>query len=63
MNLLDNIKRMISPISDEDDDYDEVFDDQDSPFLDERPRSTDRNIVDSRRGKRSEERRVGKECS
>ena len=51
MNLLDNIKRMISPISDEDDDYDEVFDDQDSPFLDERPRSTDRNIVDSRRGK------------
>ena len=50
MSLLDNIKRMISPISDEDDDYDEVFDDQDSPFLDERPRSTDRNIVDSRRG-------------
>jgi len=52
MSFIDNIRRMISPISDEDDDYEEVFDDRDSPFLDERPRSSDRsNIVDSRRGK------------
>ena len=51
MNIFDNIKRMISPISDEDDDFDEMFDDQDSPFLDERPRSSSRDAVDSRRGK------------
>lgn len=51
MSLLDNIKRLITPLSDEDDDYDEAFDDQDSPFLDERPRGVDRNVVDSRRGK------------
>ena len=51
MNIFDNIKRMINPISDEDDDFDEMFDDQDSPFLDERPRSSSRDAVDSRRGK------------
>ena len=51
MSLLDNIKRMINPLSDEDDDYDELFDEQDSPFLDDRPRSYDRSAVDSRRGK------------
>ena len=51
MSLLDNIKRMINPLSDEDDDYDELFDEQDSPFLDERPRSSERGVVDSRRGK------------
>ena len=33
MSFFDNIKRMISPLSDEDDDYDEIFDDGDSPFL------------------------------
>ena len=50
MSLLDNIRKMITPISDEDDDYDEVFDEQESPFFDERPRY-DRGAVDSRRGK------------
>ena len=50
MSLLDNIKKMINPISDEDEDYDEVFDDGDSPFVDDRPRY-DRGAVDSRRGK------------
>ena len=38
MSLLDNIRKMITPISDEDDDYDEVFGEQESPFFDERPR-------------------------
>ena len=52
MSVFDNIKRMISPISDEDDDYDEIFDSGDSPFIDERPRSYDRSTSrDSRRGK------------
>ena len=51
MSIFDNIKRMMSPISDEDDDFDELFDDQDSPFLDERPRSSGRDAIDSRRGK------------
>ena len=52
MSLLDDFKRMIHPVSDEDDDYDVDFDDQDSPFLDERPRAErDRSPVDSRRGK------------
>ena len=52
MTFFDNIKRMINPASDEDDDFDEsMFDDeQDSPFLDER-RSSSRDLVDSRRGK------------
>lgn len=52
MSLLDNIKKMINPISDEDDDYDELFDDNDSPFLDDRDRDRpryDRGSVDSRR--------------
>ena len=50
MSFVDNIRRMISPLSDEDDDYEEIFDDRDSPFLDERPRVADRGgIVDSRR--------------
>lgn len=52
MSFIDNIKRMISPLSDEDDDYEEIFDDRDSPFIDERPRSIDRSsAIDSRRGK------------
>ena len=52
MSLLDDFKRMIHPVSDEDDDYDVDFDDQDSPFLAERPRAErDRSPVDSRRGK------------
>ena len=48
MSLLDNIRKMITPISDEDDDYDEVFGEQESPFFDDRPRY-DRSAVDSRR--------------
>ena len=52
MSFLDDIKRMIHPISDEDDDYDVDFDEQESPFLDERPREVrERPSVDSRRGK------------
>lgn len=52
MSFIDNIKRMISPLSDEDDDYEEIFDDRDSPFIDERPRNIDRGgAADSRRGK------------
>lgn len=52
MSFIDNIKRMISPLSDEDDDYEEIFDDRDSPFIDDRPRSIDRGgASDSRRGK------------
>ena len=51
MSLLDNLKRMINPISDEDEDYDETFDDdRDSPFFDDRPRY-DRGSVDRSRGK------------
>ena len=50
MSFVDNIRRMISPLSDEDDDYEEIFDDRDSPFLDERPRGLDRgSIIDNRR--------------
>ena len=52
MSLLDDFKRMIRPTSDEDDDYDVDFDEQDSPFLDERPRmERDRPVVGDRRGK------------
>ena len=46
MSMFDNIKRMISPLSDEDDDYDEIFDDSESPFIDERPRSAGSNSFD-----------------
>ena len=51
MNLIDNLRRMITPVSSEDEDYDLDFEEQDSPFLDDRPRSDDRSAVDSRRGK------------
>ena len=55
MSLFDNIKRMILPSSDEDDDdfanEDMFVDDSDSFFQDERPRSSSRDVVDSRRGK------------
>ena len=49
MSLFDNIKRMISPLSDEDDDYDEIFDDRESPFIDERPRSIGSSSIDRSR--------------
>ena len=52
MSLLDDFNRMIRPTSDEDDDYDVDFDEQDSPFLDERSRvERDRPVVGDRRGK------------
>lgn len=52
MSFVENIKRMISPMNDEDDDYEEIFDDRDQPFLDERSRVADRgSLIDSRRGK------------
>ena len=52
MSFVDNIRRMISPMNDEDDEFEEIFDDRDSPFLDDRSRSNDRgSIIDSRRGK------------
>ena len=52
MNLFDNLKKIISPISDEDeDDFDDVFGDEgESPFSDERPRY-ERGSLDSHRGK------------
>ena len=55
MSLLDDIKRMIRPINDEDDDYLD-FDEPESPFVEERPaprpeRERERISVDSRRGK------------
>ena len=36
MSIIDDIKRMIHPMSDEDDDYDIDFDQPESPFVDER---------------------------
>ena len=54
MSIIDDIKRMIHPMSDEDDDYDIDFDQPESPFVDERERSarSERpSVVDSRRGK------------
>lgn len=52
MSFVDNIRRMISPMNDEDDEFEEIFDERDSPFLDDRGRSSDRgSIIDSRRGK------------
>lgn len=53
MSFLDSIKKMISPVSDEDDDYEDVFDDEEPSFADERPRGGDRDrgAADNRRGK------------
>ena len=45
---LDNLRRMITPVSNEDEDYDLDFEEQDSPFLDDRPRSYDRRAVEQR---------------
>jgi len=42
MNLFDNLRRIIAPVNDEDDDFDELYDDQDSPFVDDRDRDRDR---------------------
>ena len=51
MNLLDDIKRFLHPVNDEDDDYLE-FDEPESPFVEERPRpERERPAIDSRRGK------------
>ena len=51
MNLLDDIKRFLHPVNDEDDDYLEL-DEPESPFVEERPRpERERPAIDSRRGK------------
>lgn len=50
MKLLDDFKRMLHPLNDEDDEYDVDFDQQESPFVEERPRA-ERPVIDSRRGK------------
>ena len=50
MSLLDDFKRVFRPMNDEDDDYDVDFSEQESPFVEDRPRS-ERPSVDSRRGK------------
>lgn len=54
MSIIDDIKRMIHPMNDEDDDYDVDFDQPESPFVDDRdraPRTERSSVVDSRRGK------------
>ena len=48
--LLDDFKKMLHPLNDEDEDYDVDFSQQESPFVEDRVRP-DRPIVDSRRGK------------
>ena len=50
MSLFDDIKRMIHPASDEDDEDYIDFDNQESPFVEERPRP-ERVSVDRGRGK------------
>ena len=54
MSLLDDIKRFIRPVNDEDEDYLD-FPEPESPFVEERParveRERERISVDSRRGK------------
>ena len=50
MNLLDDFKKFLRPVSDEDDDMYDDFIEKESPFADERQRS-DRPMIDSRRGK------------
>ncbi len=56
MSLIDDIKRMIRPVNDEDEDYLD-FDEAESPFVEERPvrpereRERERINLDSRRGK------------
>lgn len=47
MNLLDDIKKMFSSVSDEDEDYEDELEDHDYPFQEDRGRA----VVDSRRGK------------
>ena len=51
MSLLEDLKKFIRPVNDEDDDiYNNEFIEKESPFTEERQRS-DRPLVDSRRGK------------
>ena len=50
MSLLDDLKKIIRPANDEDDDMYDTFVEKDVPFADERPRA-ERPAVDSRRGK------------
>jgi len=52
MSIIDDIKRMIHPVNDEDDDFDVDFDEQESPFVEERPRQErERVSVERSRGK------------
>lgn len=52
MGFMDSIKRMISPLSDEDDDYEEDYTDGfDTPIFEDSSRSSSRGgSIDSRRG-------------
>jgi len=50
MSIIDDIKRMIHPVSEDDDDFDVDFEEQESPFVEERPRP-ERVSVDRGRGK------------
>ena len=50
MSILDDIKRMIHPVNDEDEDFDVDFAEQESPFVEERPR-VERVSVERGRGK------------
>ena len=50
MSLLDDLKKIVRPASDEDDDMYDDFIEKESPFSEERVRN-DRPVIDSRRGK------------
>ena len=49
MSIIDSIKRMINPISDEDDEFEGMFPEDDSPFLGEPSRSAERSSVEGHR--------------
>ena len=51
MSILDDLKRMIHPLSEDDDDFDVDFEEQESPFVEERPRERERVSIDRNRGK------------
>ena len=51
MNIFEDLKRVLHPVNDEDDDYPD-FGESESPFVEERPRpERERPTIDSRRGK------------
>ena len=51
MSILDDLKRMIHPLGEDDDELDVDFEEQESPFVDERPRERERVSIDRNRGK------------